>query len=105
MRFSKGLAYQIFDDLFGFEFVRVLEQHKVLELLPRIEREVVVLILSEKVADLLLENPLCVEGLLELVDGILEPLHLLHHPAYLRHEGIYLVVLLEQLSFADLSAN
>lgn len=99
------MAYQIFDYLFGFEFVRVLEQHKVLELLPRIEREVVVLILSEKVADLLLENPLCVEGLLELVDGILEPLHLLHHPAYLRHEGIYLVVLLEQLSFADLSAN
>ena len=105
MRFSKELAYQIFDDLFGFEFVRVLEQHKVLELLPRIESEVVVLILSEKVADLLLENPLCVEGLLELVDGILEPLHLLHHPAYLRHEGIYLVVLLEQLSFTDLSAD
>ena len=99
------MAYQIFDDLFGFEFVRVLEQHKVLELLPRIESEVVVLILSEKVADLLLENPLCVEGLLELVDGILEPLHLLHHPAYLRHEGIYLVVLLEQLSFTDLSAD
>jgi hypothetical protein len=105
MRFSKELAYQIFDYRFGFEFVRVLEQHKVLELLPRIESEVVVLILSEKVADLLLENPLCVEGLLELVDGILEPLHLLHHPAYLRHEGIYLVVLLEQLSFTDLSAD
>jgi hypothetical protein len=99
------LAYQIFDDLFSFELVRVFEQHKVLELLPRIEREVVVLILSEKVADLLLENPLCVEGLLELVDGILEPLHLLYHPAYLRHEGIYLVVLLEQLSLADLSAD
>jgi hypothetical protein len=99
------LAYQIFDDLLSLEFVWVFEQHKVLELLPRIEREVVVLILSEKVAHLLLENPLCIEGLLELVDGILEPLHLLHHPAYLRHEGIYLVVLLEQLSLADLSAD
>ena len=99
------MAYQIFDDLFSFELVRVFEQHKVLELLPRIEREVIVLILSEKVADLLLENPLCVEGLLELVDGILEPLHLLYHPAHLRHEGIYLVVLLEQLSLADLSTD
>ena len=105
MRFSNRLAYQIFDDLFGFEFVRVLEQHKVLELLPRIECEVVVLILTEKVADLLLENPLGVEGLLELVDGILEPLHLLHHSAHLRHEGIHLVVLLEQLSLAYFSAD
>ena len=99
------MTYQIFDDLFGFEFLRVFEQHKVLKLLPRIESEVVVLILTEKVADLLLENPLRVERLLELVDGILEPLHLLHHSAHMRYEGIHLVVLLEQLSLADLSAD
>lgn len=55
------MAYQIFDDLLSLEFVRVLEQHKVLELLPRIECEVVVLILPEKVTDLLLEHPLRVE--------------------------------------------
>ena len=99
------MAYQIFNDLFGLEFLRVLEQHKVLKLLPSIESEVVVLIQSKKVADLLLENPLCLERLLKLVDGILEPIHLLDHPAYLRHECIHLVVLLEKLSLADLSAD
>lgn len=83
----------------------MFEQHEVFELWTRIECQIIVLILSEKVADLLLENPLSLEGLLELVDGILEPLHLLDQSAYLRNEGIHLVVLLKQLSLTNLSAD
>ena len=82
----------------------VLEQHEVLELGPRIESQVVFFILSEEVAHLLLEDPLCIKRLLKLINSILEFLHLRLHLSCLCHKSVHLIVLLLKLSLTHLPA-
>jgi len=81
----------------------VFEQHKVFELSPSIESQVVFFILSEEVAHLLLEDPLCIKRLLKLIYSILKFLHLRLHLSCLCDKRIHLIVLLLKLSLTHLS--
>lgn len=82
------LTYQLLDAVLSLKLVRVLEQHKVLQLLSCVELEISFLIGTKEITHLFLELPLGVEARLELIDLILEPFkHSISFP-YLANEAI-----------------